>query len=277
MLGSIIKSIIKRQTIHASASTIFAKPYKCAILQTMYKRYGNKFMCFSPPVMLATFLLEFGFAFYVLWRYKLTQISRLVVIMLSLLGIFQLTEYMICGGLGLGHIEWARLGYVSITLMPAVGLHIVMAIAGKISKPLLYAAYATALTYVVYFATAGSAIMGHECTANYAIFKVSDLGSYVFALYYYGWLFVAMGLAAYWARRKPKHAAALRWMTIGYASFIIPTTFANIIDPSTIAGIPSIMCGFAALLAVILTFKVLPLAKVPVVRSLAIHTKQRQV
>lgn len=233
-------------------------------------------MCFSPPVMLATFLLEFGFAFYVLWRYKLTQVSRLVVAMLSLLGIFQLTEYMICGGLGLGHIEWARLGYVSITLMPAVGLHLVMAIAGKVSKPLLYTAYATAFVYVLYFATAGNAIMGHECAANYAIFKVNNIGSSVFAAYYYGWLLVAMGLAAYWARRKPKHAATLRWMTIGYAAFIVPTTFVNITDPSTIAGIPSIMCGFAVLLAFVLTFKVLPLAKVPIVRSLALSVKQRQ-
>lgn len=241
----------------------------------MYKRYGNKFMCFSPPVMLATFLIEFGFAFYVLWRYKLTQLSRLVVTMLVLLGVFQLAEYMICGGLGLGHIEWARLGYVSITLMPAVGLHLVMAIAGKVSKPLLFAAYASAFAYSIYFVTAGDAIMGHECAANYAIFKVTDIGSYMFAGYYYGWLFVAMGLAAYWARRKPKHATTLRWMTIGYASFIIPTTFANIVDPGTIAGIPSIMCGFAVLLAIILTFKVLPHAKVPIVRSLTTRTKHK--
>lgn len=225
--------------------------------------------------MLATFLIEFGFAFYVLWRYKLTSISRLVVAMLGLLGIFQLTEYMICGGLGLGHIEWARLGYVSITLMPAVGLHLVMAIAGKVSKPLLYTAYGTALLYVLYFVTAGNAIMGQECTANYAIFKVNDIGSSIFALYYYGWLLVAMGLAAYWARKQPKHALTLRWMTIGYAVFIIPTTFANIVDPRTIAGIPSIMCGFAVLLAFVLTFKVLPLAKVPVIRSLPSHIRQR--
>jgi hypothetical protein len=40
--------------------------------------------------------------------------------------------------------------------------------------------------------------------------------------------------------------------------FILPTTAANIVDPSTIAGIPSIMCGFAVILAIILTGFVIP-------------------
>jgi len=44
----------------------------------------------------------------------------------------------------------------------------------------------------------------------------------------------------------------------GYVVFIAPTTLVNIIDPSTITGIPSIMCGFAVLMAVALAGKVLP-------------------
>lgn len=45
---------------------------------------------------------------------------------------------------------------------------------------------------------------------------------------------------------------------MGYVLFMAPTTFVNIIDPSTIIGIPSIMCGFAVLMAVALAGKVLP-------------------
>ena len=82
--------------------------------------------CFSPPVMLATFALEFGLAFYVIWRYKMNIISRLVFILLVCLGLFQLAEYMICGGLGLTGIEWARVGYMSISLLPALGIHLIM-------------------------------------------------------------------------------------------------------------------------------------------------------
>lgn len=213
--------------------------------------------------MLATFLIEFGLAFYVLWTYRMTLIGRLVATTLILLGTFQLAEYMICGGLGLSHMEWARLGYLAITFMPPVGLHLVLGIAGIKSKPLLLIAYATATAYALYFATAGSAITGTVCTANYAVFKVGDLGSIVFAAYYYGWLLIACGLAAYWARHKPAKSKALIWMIVGYSAFIVPTTFANIANPSTIAGIPSIMCGFAVLLAIVLVGKVLPLSGVP--------------
>lgn len=232
-------------------------------------------LCFSPPVMLATFLIEFGFAFYVIWRYKMTVISRLVVTMLLLLGTFQLAEYMICGGLGFNHIEWARLGYLSITFMPAVGLHLVLSISKAKSPLLLMAAYGSAAAYALYFATAGSAIMGAVCTANYAIFKVDDIGSYVYAIYYYGWLLAAMTLAVYYARKKPSLAPVLRWMVAGYAVFIVPVTFANIADPSTIAGIPSIMCGFAILLAFILVWRVLPLSKVPLLRRVSKLQKKR--
>jgi len=47
-------------------------------------------------------------------------------------------------------------------------------------------------------------------------------------------------------------------LMIGYVLFMVPTTFVNIVDPSTISGIPSIMCGFAVLLAATLAGKVLP-------------------
>ncbi|MFZ2544363.1 MAG: hypothetical protein WAW80_00060 [Candidatus Saccharimonadales bacterium] len=229
----------------------------------MYKKYGNKMLCFSPSVMLATFFVEFGFAFYVLFRYKINIVTRLVLSMLFLLGTFQLTEYMICGGLGLNHIDWARLGYASITLMPAIGLHLVLTLAKTSNLTILGAAYGTAIAYVIYFSTAGNALMGTTCSANYAIFNVNNIGSYIFAIYYYGWLLVSIGMAVFLARKSPKIAPAMRWMVAGYASFIIPTTLANIIDPSTIAGIPSVMCGFAVILAIILAWRVMPLSKTP--------------
>jgi hypothetical protein len=79
-------------------------------------------------------------------------------------------------------------------------------------------------------------------------------------MYYYGWLMVGTGYAWQAARtlRAKSKQKALRALAVGYMAFIIPTTAANIIDPSTISGIPSIMCGFAVTLAIILTTVVLP-------------------
>ena len=62
------------------------------------------------------------------------------------------------------------------------------------------------------------------------------------------------------AARQSQHnrAGALRALALGYLAFIVPTTAANLINPATLAGIPSIMCGFAVLLAIILAGEVLP-------------------
>ncbi len=241
----------------------------------MYKNIGNKFFCFSPPVMLATLLIEFVFAAYVLWRYKSTTVSRLVVALLVFLGIFQLTEYMICGGLGLNHIEWARIGYVAITLLPAFGIHLILALAKEKMLPLLVVAYGSAAAYVGYFALSAGSVISDVCTTNYAVFESHGMPGLIYAFYYYGWLLVAVGLAAYLARKKPKAAPPLRWMVIGYASFIVPTSVANMMDPTTLRAIPSIMCGFAVLLALILVWRVLPLAKVPMRKKKAHPTKRR--
>ena len=234
----------------------------------MYKKYTNKLWCFSPPVMLATLLIEFFLAFYVVWRYKMTNITRLVFSILVGLGIFQLAEYMICGGLGLNHVEWVKIGYISITLLPALGLHLVATIAkaGPSARPLLWTAYGTAAAYVVYFLAAGT-VVARECAPNYAIFDVHGFGAELYAVYYYGWLLVTVAMAALWSKKNKKAEKALAWTAGGYAAFIIPTTFANIVDTSTLAAIPSIMCGFAVLLAVVLVGRVLPLSKTPLKKS----------
>jgi hypothetical protein len=40
---------------------------------------------------------------------------------------------------------------------------------------------------------------------------------------------------------------------------MVPTTIVNIVNPASISGIPSIMCGFAVIMALCLLFKVAPL------------------
>lgn len=229
----------------------------------MYQKYGNKFMCFSPPVMLATFLIEFGLLFYVVWRYKMTPLTRLSAVFLGCLGIFQLAEYMICGGLGLGGTEWVKLGYITITFLPALGLHIIATISKASIKPTLYAAYGSAVLFAAYFIAAGSAVSLHECAPNYTVFDMNSVTTTIYGIFYYGWLLFAMAFGAQQARKHPKLAPSLRWMVISYSVFIIPTTIANVIDPSTTAAIPSIMCGFAILCAIILVWRVLPLSGLP--------------
>ena len=224
----------------------------------MFKKYQGKLYCFSPPVMLATFLIEFSFAFYVLWRYKMTTISRLAFVMLISLGTFQLAEYMVCGGLGWSNIEWARVGYGAIALLPALGIHMVVALAGKKLPVLVGAAYASCAAFVGFYLLAQGSITGQTCYANYAVFDAQRASVWPFMAYYYGWLLTGTYLASRWGNQLPARRKALQGMAIGYLVFILPTTLFNIVDPSTVKAIPSIMCGFAVLLAFMLMMRVLP-------------------
>ena len=220
------------------------------------------FYCFSPLVMLVTFLIEISAALYIIWRYKMTVVTRLIVAILVLLATFQGAEYMLCGGMGIAGGSWSQLGYSAITLLPPLGLHLSHAIAGKKNPLLIRGAYATAVVFIGYFAFFTGAISGHTCYANYVVFEGSQnaIPHLAYALYYYGWLFVGVWTSITFALQQvsPQLKSALIALAVGYCAFIIPTTTVNIIDPSTIAGIPSIMCGFAVLLALVLVGKVAP-------------------
>lgn len=221
----------------------------------------NKLYCFSPPIMLITFVIEIIFAIYVLFKYRLAPVSRLVVLLLVGLATFQFAEYNVCvSALGLDSLAWARIGYVAITLLPPLGIHLALTMAG-VKKPLvLGAAYTTAAIFASIFLFVGQGMLGEQCLGNYVIFKIAPWAVWPYVIYYYGWLLVGMAYSAWLAQRaKRKIRAALCALVVGYAAFLIPTTTANLLDPATVAGIPSIMCGFAVLLAFILSFAVLPL------------------
>lgn len=222
------------------------------------KTGSTTFYCFSPAVMLATFLIEMVFAAYVIWRYKMTVVTRLVVSILVCLATFQAAEYMICGGMGVQAGTWSRLGYSAITLLPPLGIHLVLAIAKKRNPILLTAAYSSAVAFVAFYAFATMGISGHTCYANYAVFDTHAASSLPYGLYYYGWLFVGVGLAMHYSSKMKQYSKALTSLALGYCAFIIPTAAVNLIDPSTIAGIPSIMCGFAVILAFLLVGRVAP-------------------
>jgi hypothetical protein len=217
--------------------------------------------------MLITFLIEIIGAIYIIWRYRMTAITRLTVSILVCLGVFQGAEYMLCGGFGMTGGAWSQVGYSAITLLPPLGIHLAQAIAGKKANIVTYAAYASAALFISYFVFITSSISGHTCYANYAVFDTSRglLPSMLYGAYYYGWLFAGVWACVRFSSTvKQAHLKrALLSLAVGYSSFIVPTTVVNLIDPSTIAGIPSIMCGFAVLLAFILIGKVAPESILP--------------
>lgn len=208
--------------------------------------------------MLATFMIEIVFAIYIVWRYKLSTVSKLIVSLLVFLGIFQASEYIVCTSMfGIEPGTWSRLGYSAITMLPPLGIHLSMAISKNYNKPILYTAYAACAAFIGYFTLYSGAVSGATCYANYVVFDgVSSLATWFYTLYYYGLL--ALGILVALNRAKDKLKAPLYALTTGYLAFIIPTVLFTVVDSATIAAVPSIMCGFAVLLAFVLTLKVAP-------------------
>lgn len=217
--------------------------------------------CFSPPVMIATCVIELTLAIYTIWRYKLNEITRLAVCVLINLAIFQLAEYNVCeGAFGIDSLSWARFGYIAITLLPPLGFHLATKLAhDETKKVLMRLAYITATAFAMFFAFSGWGITSQVCRGNYVIFESNQQAMLAYGIYYYGWLIVGTIYSFCMANRLDKRrAGALRALAIGYLSFMLPTTTVNVVDPSTLGGIPSIMCGFAVILAIILAGEVLP-------------------
>ena len=223
------------------------------------RKISSRLYCFSPPAMIAIFVLEIVLAIYTIWRYRMKSIARIVVTMLVLLALFQLAEYHVCGANSNYSLGWSRLGFVAITLLPALALHLIHKIAHKKVHYIVWFAYATSLIFAIIFGLSPSAFAHHVCTGNYAIFHLTGhLGAYYF-VFYYLWLFVGIGLSLYYAIDSDKQIrTALILQVCGYLSFLLPTALVNTISPATIAGLPSIMCGFAVMYALILVFGIVP-------------------
>jgi hypothetical protein len=211
--------------------------------------------------MVATMVIEVSLLIYTLWHDKLNTLSRLVIAILFFLALFQLSEYNVCGGEGINAATWSRIGFAAITMLPAFGTHLIQVISKHRWRFITWLAYATAILWEGVFLLGNKAFSGHVCAGNYVIFQLkNDVGFWYFG-YYYAWLFIGIGLSLYLAHKMKNHNVrkALILQATGYLVFLLPTTIANTLKPSTVSGIPSIMCGFAVLYALILVFGILPI------------------
>jgi len=234
------------------------------------KSKPTQFNCFSPPVMIATMVIEVSLAVYTIRRYKLNNLVRLIVYLLVGLATFPLAEYFVCTGIGSMAVPWSRVGFVAITALPPLGLHIMHQLANKPNRRLVTFAYTTMAAYMVLFMVTPNIFTGHICTGNYVIFQFTANITGLYTIYYFGWLLAGIGLGFRWANQlmatgKPKlrQLASVQGLILGYLIFLIPSAISMVVKPDARRGIPSVLCGFAVLLALTLAFYILPRAAEP--------------
>lgn len=218
--------------------------------------------------MIATFAIEIGLAVYTIWRYKLSTVTRLIVITLASLAVFQLAEYLVCQNIG-DALLWSRVGFIAITVLPPAGLHLLHVLTQSKQRWIPWPGYLLGAGFVSFFLLSANSIVGNQCMGNYVIFQIGQHAGLPFSIYYYGLLGISLLLGWYHLRQKhPKRIRrSIAGLMIGYTIFLIPTTTAALANPEVMNAIPSIMCGFAVLLAVVLGLVVLPSAAKPKKRS----------
>jgi hypothetical protein len=216
--------------------------------------------------MVATMTIELVLACYTVWRYKMNEVVRLATVTLVMLAGFQLSEFFVCTG-SVGHgVIWSRIGFAAITTLPPLGLNLMHLVAGKPNRRLVTTAYITMAGFIAFFLAFPSVFQNYQCTGNYVIFRLRPNAGGVYWVYYMGWIFISAALGVQWANEfmnKAGKAAkrklqAIRGLIIGWLVFLVPTATANIVNPASRGAIPSVMCGFAVLFALILSLYILP-------------------
>ena len=181
--------------------------------------------------------------------------------MLMCLAIFQAAEYGICEFWSLNDVVWAKLGFTAITLLPPLGLHLVYSIAGRKVDWLVWLSYIAAAVWIGVFVF-GTLMKGAVCEGNYVIFHIPEPHEGWYYLYYDSLLIIAMSTAFMMSKTEQvkRVKIALQSLVVGYLAFIVPSIAFTTFDTyhGVDSPLPSIMCGFAVLLALILTFRVLP-------------------
>lgn len=220
------------------------------------KLFSDKstFFCFTPLVSLATFFIEILLALFVLYRYGFNKFSRIAILILVLLGVFQLTEYMMCVG---GNAQlWSKIGTSAIAILPVSALHLTTMLTRK--------SVWTEIGYILGFLIVGAIFFLEvpilpQCTGNFVELKFSTTFDILFNLYYALFLFIALEMIIRTWRSHKGNNSQLFWALMIYTSFLVPTALVYIFITVSRSGIPSIMCGFAVIGAIILVFKELPL------------------
>lgn len=216
-------------------------------------------LCFSPPVMVATILIELALAAWVVIRYAISSARHLITAILILLAAFQFAEFNVCGS-SLPDLIWSRLGYVFITFLPPLGLHLITQLRHEPHSRLLRLSYGGAAAFAGGFALLPAGLNRGVCGGNYVIFRLAEPLSTVYTAFYLGLVFLSLAVALRpHLNLAPESHQALQWIAIGYLAFTLPTFVINYLLPATHLAIPSIMCGFAVILALILGLRVAPL------------------
>ncbi len=181
-------------------------------------------------------------------RYK-----NLSVVILALLALYQFFEFLICG-MGLKESFVIYLAFVTISFLPPNGL-LLIARVNKINfKKFQSLIFVPPLFFSLYYLLTIKEFRVRECSVIYVSYHY-PLG-FLYGLFYYIPILIALYIA--FKNLLKSSDQTLRKnnsiLIFGYLSFLVPMIVALFIYPDSINFIESLMCKFAFVLSLSISY-----------------------
>jgi hypothetical protein len=212
-------------------------------------------VCFTPIVSFSTFVIEFIIATAILVFFRRSIFKIYLVTLIYLLGFYQLTEFMLCT---FGNPDlWVKLGFITYTILPALGLDFVTRITNWKHKSMLV--YIPAIVFSLIAIFAKNFVIQSGCSTFFVIAKTMMLGiskpiqTASYWAYYVGFIIIiCFILGSKFRKEKNPMKKKIYWL-IFLASFftLVPALVLFIILPSIGIMLVSIYCEFAVLITIV--------------------------
>jgi len=213
-------------------------------------------MCFTPAVSLTTALIEFFVATFIIFYYKKTSLSKIAVVLLYLLGLYQFSEFMVCVS---GYpVLWAKIGFMAYTFLPAAGLWFALKNCGKkhstllvFLAPIIFSLFAILKTGFIVESTCGIYLV----VIRHLFFDPAYLwASILYMTYYFGFIFAIfyIYMLDYKKIKDKIHKQIDADIMAGVIVSLLPAVILLFIFPSMYIKFPSLYCQFALLFTIII-------------------------
>lgn len=211
-------------------------------------------MCFTPIISLLTALLEFSVALFILIYYKKSSLSKTIILFIFLLGLYQFTEYMVCTSNS--QVLWAKIGFITYTFLPAVGLDFCLKHFRKKHNylfvfiiPVIFSLFAVLKDNFIIESTCGT----YFVVIKHLFFDISNmLPLMIYLVYYFGFIFFVSYL--FIRHYKKTHSVIKKKIDvnilIGIFVSLVPAVILLVIFPTLSVKFPSIYCQFAVIFTV---------------------------
>lgn len=213
-------------------------------------------MCFTPEISLTTFVVEIVLGVWILSRGYKKPINQVGAAILFLLGIYQFAEFMICASEN--PLVWGKFAHLIYTFLPALGLHWTYALMER--KGNLFAIYSLPIGFSALAITTANFVKSAECTRYFinVFYEWSQSWFYGYGIYFCLFIIIAAVLLinSLIKENNKRKRKIYGWGLIGFLAFTMPVYILILFFPVLSISFPSVLCEFALLFGIAVTYVV---------------------